>query len=142
MIGPHHSIICCFTGTGQGAAAWMATRRDDRSCARRCASGSLSMRTNIVGTTCVCVMRCSGTRRRNSAASKCSITTTVPPRRITAIAKRSGAAWYSGPGDRYTVPGPMLNGPMHTLSSELTKAMSVDSGGTYTPLGRPVVPDE
>lgn len=31
---------------------------------------------------------------------------------------------------------------MHTLSSELPKSMSVDSGGTYTPLGRPVVPDE
>jgi hypothetical protein len=24
MIGPHHSIICSFTGTGQGAAAWIA----------------------------------------------------------------------------------------------------------------------
>ena len=30
MIGPHHSIICSLTGTGQGAAPWIADlqRRD------------------------------------------------------------------------------------------------------------------
>ena len=34
------------------------------------------------------------------AASKRSITTHVPPNRWTAMLKRSGAAWYSGAGER------------------------------------------
>ncbi len=58
------------------------------------------MRTNIVGTSCVCVTACACTSLRYSSASKCSITTQVPPSRITVMQKRSGAAWYSGAGDR------------------------------------------
>ena len=54
--------------------------------------GSFSMRTNIVGTHCVCVTRWRSISVRNSAASKCSITTHVPPRRCTVMLKRSGAA--------------------------------------------------
>ncbi len=57
IIGPNHSIICCFTGTGHGAAAWMMHSSDERSAAARTSSGSLSSRENIVGTICECVMR-------------------------------------------------------------------------------------
>jgi hypothetical protein len=39
-------------------------------------------------------------RARYSSASKCSMTTTVPPSAITLIVNRRGAAWYSGAGDR------------------------------------------
>ena len=41
------------------------------------------MRTNIVGTHCVCVTRCRSISASASAASKCSMITTVPPRRCT-----------------------------------------------------------
>ncbi len=50
MIGPHHSIMSAFTNPGQGAAAWIAISRDDRSWRFRAGSGSFSMRENIVGT--------------------------------------------------------------------------------------------
>jgi hypothetical protein len=71
MIGPHHSIICSLDGIGQGAAAWMAQRSDDTSYFRRTSSGSLRKRTNMVGTSWVCVTWCFGTsagtpRRRNA----------------------------------------------------------------------------
>ncbi len=54
----------------------------------------------MVGTTCVWVTRWASMRRRNSTGSKCSITTTVPPTRWTAMVKRSGAEWYRGAGER------------------------------------------
>ena len=92
MIAPHHSIICSFTGIGQGAAAWMAQRNDDTSYLRRTSSGSLRKRTNMVGTSWVWVMRYFGTSRRNSSASKCSMITEVPPSFITVMLKRKGAA--------------------------------------------------
>ena len=57
MIGPHHSIILRFTSTEHGAAAWIATFCDERSWRVRAASGSFSMRTNIVGTHWLCVTR-------------------------------------------------------------------------------------
>jgi hypothetical protein len=82
-----------LTGTGQGAAAWIAQRSEDRSYLRRTSSGSLSMRTNIVGTSCEWVTLYFSTSFRYSSGSKCSIITTVPPRRCTVIVKRSGAAW-------------------------------------------------
>jgi hypothetical protein len=31
MIGPHQAIIAAFTSAGQGAAAWMTKRSEDRS---------------------------------------------------------------------------------------------------------------
>ena len=77
---------------GQGAAAWIAQRREETSYFRRTSSGSLRKRTNMVGTSCVCVMWNFGTRRRNSSASKCSMITEVPPSFITVMLKRKGAA--------------------------------------------------
>ena len=55
---------------------------------------------NIVGTHWLCVTRCARSARSASSGSKRSITTTVPPKRCTVMQKRSGAAWYSGAGDR------------------------------------------
>ena len=41
MIGPHHSIICSFTGTGHGAAAWMIVSSDETSAAAAHVLGQL-----------------------------------------------------------------------------------------------------
>jgi hypothetical protein len=92
-----------LTATGQGAAAWTATWSDDRSCRWRTSAGSLSIRMNMVGTHWLCVTPKRSITLRASAGSKCSITTAVPPSRWTAMVKRSGAEWYSGAGERYTV---------------------------------------
>src|SRR5688500_10736029 len=102
MIGPHHSIIACFTGTGHGAAAWTMASSDDTSAFARTSSGSLSSRENIVGTIWQLVTLYFSTSSRNCAGSKRSITITVPPRRIDADTLAWGAEWYSGAGDRYT----------------------------------------
>ncbi len=93
MIGPHHSIMRRFTSIGQGAAAWIATRCEERSYFRLTASGSLSMRTNMVGTHWLWVTRCSRISCKAHSASKCSITTAVPPKRITVMQCTSGAEW-------------------------------------------------
>ena len=58
------------------------------------------MRTNIVGTHWLWVTWCFSMRARASAASKCSMTTMVEPRRRKFMQKASGAAWYSGAGER------------------------------------------
>ena len=55
--GPNHSIICFFTLTGHGAAAWMTHRSDDTSYLARTAGSSFSSRMNMVGTTWVTVTR-------------------------------------------------------------------------------------
>jgi len=57
MMGPNQAIICSFTGTGHGAAAWTIISSDETSAAARTSSGSLSSRENIVGTTWECVTR-------------------------------------------------------------------------------------
>ena len=103
-IGPTHSIICSFTGTGHGAAAWMMASSDDRSAFSRTSGGSFSSRENIVGTIWTCVTRCSATSSRNRAASKCSMITAVPPRRTVMATLACGAEWYSGAGERYVIP--------------------------------------
>ncbi len=92
MIGPHQSIIASLVGIGQGAAAWIAHFSDETSYFARTSGGSLRKRTNIVGTTWVCVIRCFGISDRYSSASKCSMITEVPPSRMTLMLKRSGAA--------------------------------------------------
>jgi len=51
------------------------------------------MRTNMVGTHCEWVTRCASISASARSASKCSITTTVAPRRRNAIVKPSGAEW-------------------------------------------------
>ena len=93
MIGPNHSIIRRFTSTGHGAAAWTTTRSELTSYDARTSSGSLSIRTNIVGTICVCVTRCSWIARSAPSASNFSIITSVPPSVWITPPKRSGAAW-------------------------------------------------
>ena len=142
MTGPHQLIICCFTGTGQGAAAWTATCSDETSYRARSSSGSLSMRTNMVGTNWPKVTWCSSIRRSVSAGSKWSMTTTVPPARCTCRQKRSGAAWYSGAGERYTVSGLAPNSPATNMYSASGVPNGTSRNGTFTPLGRPVVPEE
>ena len=55
---------------------------------------------NMVGTHWLCVTRWRSMRARASAASKCSMTTTVAPMRRKFMQNAIGAAWYSGAGDR------------------------------------------
>ena len=100
MIGPHHSIICSFTCTGQGAAAWMAISSVERSYLWRTSSGSFSMRLNIVGTSWLCVTLYFAIRLRYCSGSKCSMMTTVPPMPSVRLTAACGAEWYSGAGDR------------------------------------------
>ena len=85
MIGPSQSIICRFTSTGQGAAAWITSFSVERSWAVRSASGNFSRRMNMVGTTCVIMIWYFSIAARKPAGSNFSITTTVPPMRCTAV---------------------------------------------------------
>ena len=57
---------------------------------------------NMVGTHWLCVTRYRSIARSASSGSNRSITTTVEPNRWKVRQYRSGAAWYSGAGDRYT----------------------------------------
>ena len=100
MIRPNHSIICFFTGMGQGAAAWMTACSEDTSNLVRTPSSSFNRRTNMVGTTCVWVTLWRSMADRNCSGSKCSMTTAVQPMLWAAIVKRNGAAWYIGAGVR------------------------------------------
>lgn len=81
-----------MTSAGQGAAAWTAACRLLTSYRSRVASGSLSMRTNIVGTHWLCVTRYFAMSARASSGSKRCIMITVPPTDIVTPQKRSGAA--------------------------------------------------
>ena len=101
MIGPHQSIICSFTGTGHGAAAWIAISSDDRSYLLRSLGGSLSMRLNIVGTSWLCVtwyfsisaqvvLGIEVLHDDHGAAHAGCVSDTAA----------CGAEWYSGAGDR------------------------------------------
>ena len=100
MIGPHHSIICSFTGTGQGAAAWTIVSSDDRSYFVRTSSGSFSIRLNIVGTSWLWVTWYCSTSARYCSGSKRSMMITVPPMRSVSPTAACGAEWYSGAGER------------------------------------------
>lgn len=64
----------------------------DTSQRSRISLGSLSIRTNIVGTHWLCVTRCRSISASASAASNRSITITVPPTELIVPQKRSGAA--------------------------------------------------
>jgi hypothetical protein len=60
------------------------------------------IRWNIVGTRCVCVIRCCSINRSVSSASHLSMRTTPAPLAIGMLSeKASGAAWYSGPVTRF-----------------------------------------
>ena len=89
-----------LTSGGQGAAAWIATLRLLRSYLARTSSGSLSIRKNIVGTHWEWVARYFSMSCREYSGSNFGITTTVPPWDWVSMTKRSGAAWYSGAGER------------------------------------------
>ena len=70
------------------------------------------------------------------------MTTTDAPRRCDDIEKRSGAAWYSGAGERYTDDESTPNSiDTRPVSGVIVPSGAPESGG-FTPLGRPVVPDE
>ena len=56
--------------------------------------------------------------------------------------KRSGAEWYSGAGDRYTMPSPNPNSIVHRVSRGGSVPSGTSGTGAFTPLGRPVVPEE
>ena len=54
----------------------------------------------MVGTHCDSVTRWRSISASAWVGAKLSITTEVAPRRCIIIVKRSGAAWYSGAGER------------------------------------------
>jgi hypothetical protein len=58
----------------------------------RNSSGSFSMRTNMVGTSCDWVTLCRSTSCKNCSASNDSMITEVPPSVIAIMLKRNGAA--------------------------------------------------
>ena len=76
------------------------------------------------------------------SASNRSMTTTVHPSRWAPRQKRSGAAWYSGAGDRYTDPGVAPNRASAIAAIESAWPSGAPDNGDFTPLGRPVVPEE
>jgi hypothetical protein len=82
-----------FTSGGHGAAACVATWTLDVSYRARASSSSLSIRTNMVGTTCRWVMPKSWIAASAASASNRSIITTVPPTAWMVALNRSGAAW-------------------------------------------------
>ena len=120
----------------------MMTSSDDRSAAARTSSGSLSIRLNMVGTTCECVTRYRPTSSRYSAGSKCSITTAVDFIRRAMATLTCGAVWYSGAGDRYTMPSRSRHNPAIPSTPMLVSDGWRSNMGRRMPLGRPVVPDE
>ena len=96
----------------------------------------------MVGTHWLWVTRWRSMRARAWAASKCSMTTTVAPTRWKAMQNRSGAAWYSGAGDRYTASAVAPNSPAASMYRASAVPRGASGRGNCTPLGRPVVPDE
>ena len=85
-------IIDRFVSIGQGAAAWNTYDKLDTSYFCLVASGNFNIRTNIVGTVCVCVTLNFSTQCKNCSASKWSMTIDVPPVRCTDMFQRKGAA--------------------------------------------------
>ena len=120
----------------------MMTSSDDTSAAARTSSGSFSIRLNMVGTTCECVTPYRPTSSRYSAGSKCSITTAVDFMRSVIATLTCGAVWYSGAGDRYTMPSRSFHSPAIPSTPMLVSDGWRSYMGRRMPLGRPVVPDE
>src|SRR5688572_17983151 len=85
-------------------------------------SGSLSMRTNMVGTTWLWVARYCSMYLRYSSASNRSITTTVAPIAIDDMQKRRGAAWYRGAGERYVLLESMANKIWSIAATPVTRS--------------------
>ena len=82
-----------MTSTETGAALCTTSRRLEVSNAARSASGSFSIRTNIVATNWPWVTRYRSISSSARTASKRSITTTVPPLRIVPSDQPIGAPW-------------------------------------------------
>ena len=137
-IGPHQSIIARLTSTGHGAAAWIgdpqaATRRS----ASRTSSGSLSIRTNIVGTHWLCVTRYRSIAQSASRRRTGSISTTVPPRpgprRTSAAAPRG----RSGRGRGRRCPGRSRTARPNSADERVAGLVDLRRSGSggRTPLG-------
>jgi hypothetical protein len=80
MIGPHHSIILRFTATEHGAVMWSRLLR--REVVARRVVGIFSIRTNIFVTHWLFVTWYFSMHSSAASGSNCSMTITVPPRRI------------------------------------------------------------
>ena len=100
------------------------------------------MRTNMVGTNWAWVTLCSCMSARQRSGSKCSMTTTVPPRRWAVMDHTKGAEWYRGAGLRYTSPGPNPMIPPSMPESVTSEPKGRPLSGRRIPLGCPVVPEE
>ena len=96
----------------------------------------------MVGTTCECVTPYRPTSSRYSAGSKCSITTAVDFIRRAMATLTCGAVWYSGAGDRYTIPSRQRQRAAIPSTAMLVSDGWMSYMGRRMPLGRPVVPDE
>lgn len=124
----------CFTPTGHGAAPCKTFRSDETSYRARMSSGRARSWWNIVGTMCVCVTRCRSIKRRAVSGSHAGMSTTGTPATSGALSENSsGAAWYSGPVRRCTLPS------RYAWRASVTAVES--DASRCTPLGRPVVPD-
>jgi hypothetical protein len=53
-----------------------------------------------------------------------------------------GAAWYSGAGERYTLPSTKPHHSKNRVSGSGPSPIGANVNGRTMPLGRPVVPDE
>ena len=96
---------------------------------------------NIVGTHWLWVTRYCSTNRSASPASKRSMTTAVPPSAWVVVVKASGAEWYSGAGDRYTVSPSKPKSIVRRRDMPSGSSTVTSSSGRLMPLGRPVVPE-
>ena len=91
--GPSHSIQARFSHAGHGAPVHITRRSEERSRARRSASGRRQMRCIMVGTNSTHSTRWLSIRARASPGSKRSITTAVPPESSVCQAVMNGPAW-------------------------------------------------
>ncbi len=125
----------CFTPTGHGAAPCSTLCNDETSYRARTSSGSANSWWNIVGTMCVWVTRFCSINRSASSGSHAGMSTTGTPAINGAfIENNKGAAWYSGPVRRCTLPS------RYAARASIT-AVARDASSRKTPFGRPVVPD-
>ena len=95
----------------------------------------------MVGTHWLWVTEYFSRARRASSASKRSSMTTVPPSDWTAVLKPTGAEWYMGAVDRYTVSASARNRPLSVTPMARPFETGRPESGRAIPFGRPVVPE-